>query len=846
MRVPLSWLREFTPVEEPPERLAHALSFLGLVVEGTEVVPAPFGGIVVARVLATRPHPGADRVQLVDVDAGEGEARQVVCGAFNMKAGDLVPLADVGAVMPNGMEIGRRRVRGEWSNGMLCSAPELGIGPEGGEPAIFVLPPGSAKPGQSAAEALGFGADIVFDLEISPNRGDCLSVVGVARDLAAGLGLPFSVPAPPHVVAEDVPAAAVAIDPAAEDRCPRFTGTVVENVKAALVSPLVRRRLALAGMRPINAVVDASNYVMLELGQPNHPYDISRLGGGGLVVRPARAGERLVTLDGTERQLGPDDIVISDAEGRAVGLAGIMGGADAEISPETTTVLLEVANFAPLTIAETGKRLGLLSEARTRFERGVDPGLPPAAVDRFVELLGSGVRRGETTDLRPRRAAPLEVPLRARRANLVLGTSLSPEDCAGLLSRLGFEANQRADEGWVFRVPTWRPDCTREVDLIEEVARIYGYDKLRRLLPARPARPSRLAGWQLARRQVREVLAGTGASEAWSSTFLSGRELELAGLSPSPAVVVENPLDTSQALLRTSLLPGLLRALRSNRERQAGALSLFEIGNVFAVPGGPSGDLVGSGGPEATFLASLASGDGHEGQSRAGASLGGFFYRAVEGVVEWEQLGLVALGAGVDATYAARAWEVIAGALRVDGAAVVPAAADLGPGALMGLPALHAGRRAVLAVGGRPVGVVGELAPEVAARNGLAGRVAVLLADLGPLLSAPPRPLVAREVSRYPAVDLDLALSVADVVPAGEVAATVRQAAGDLAEEVVLFEVWRDRSLGEGRRSLNFRARLRADDRTLTEADVGEVRERVAAATAERHGAELRGAAPTS
>ena len=846
MRVPLSWLKEFTPVEEPPGRLAHALSFLGLVVEGTEVVPAPFGGVVVARVLATRPHPGADRVQLVDVDAGEGEARQVVCGAFNMKAGDLVPLADVGTVLPNGMEIGRRKVRGEWSNGMLCSAPELGIGPEGGEPAILVLPPGSATPGQPVAEALGFAADFVFDLEISPNRGDCFSVMGVARDLAAGLGLPFAVPQPPHVVAEDVPAAVVAIDPAAQDRCPRFTGTVVENVKGALVSPLVRRRLVLAGMRPINAVVDASNYVMLELGQPNHPYDISRLGGGGLVVRPAQDGERLVTLDGTERQLGPDDIVISDAEGKAVGLAGIMGGAEAEISPETTTVLLEVANFAPLTIAETGKRLGLLSEARTRFERGVDPELAPCAIDRFVDLLGSGVRRGATTDLHPGRAAPAEVPLRASRANLVLGTSLSSQDCAALLSRLGFEAGQQAGDRWVFRVPSWRPDCSREVDLIEEVARIYGYDKVSRLLPAHPARPSRLAGWQLGRRQVREALAGTGASEAWSSTFLSARELEFAALSPSSAVVVENPLDSSQALLRTSLLPGLLRALRSNRERQAGALSLFELGNVFAVPGGPGGDLVGNGGPGASFPASLSPGDGHEAESLRSASVGGFLYRVVDGVVEWEQLGLVASGAGVDATYAARAWEVIASALRLDDAGVVPAAADLGPGALMALPSLHAGRRAVLSAGGRSVGVVGELAPEVAARNGLAGRVAVLLADLVLLLSARSKPLVAREVSRYPAVDLDLALSVADVVPAGEVAATVREAAGELAEEVVLFEVWRDRSLGEGRRSLNFRARLRASDRTLTESDVGEVRERVAAATAERHGAELRGARPTS
>ena len=831
MRVPLSWLKEFTPVEEAPENVARALSFLGLVVEGTEVVPEPFAGIVVARVLSTRPHPGADRVQLVEVDAGDGEALQIVCGAFNMKAGDIVPLATLGTVMPSGLEIGRRKVRGQWSNGMLCSAPELGLGPEGPEPAIFILAPGSALPGQPLAGAFGFRADVVFDLEVSPNRGDCFSVAGVARDLAAGLGLPFSLPETAHVVNDDVQRAAVAVEADAEALCPRFTGTVVENVEAAEVSPLVRRRLVLAGMRPINPVVDASNYVMVELGQPNHPYDIARLGGRALLVRRGKSGERMVTLDGTDRELCADDVVISDGEGVAVGVGGIMGGAAAEISANTTTVLLEVANFAPLAIAETGKRLGLLSEARTRFERGVDPELAPRAIDRFVEVLGPRARRGATTDVRSEPGRLTEVAFRAQRANVVLGTSLSAEECAGYLGRLGFEALSQGDGQWVFSVPSWRFDCTREVDLVEEVARIYGYDNIPRAMPPRSSRSSLLAGWQRARRRVREVLAGTGASEAWTSTFVSARELELAGLAPADAVGVENPLDVSQALLRTSLLPGLLRAVRSNFERQAGALALFELGDVFSAA------------------------QAKEGPGRArGMEAGSFVYRAVEGVVEWEQLGIVAIGAGVDATYAARMWEVLAGALRLEGAALLPVEgpADGGshaarPGELGALGAtaaaqsFHPGRRAVIVVGGKAAGVLGELAPEVASRNGLPGRVAVVLADLGVMFSAPTRPLVALEVSKYPAVDLDMAFSVAEGVPAGEVWATVKEAAGDLAEEVVLFEVWRDASLGEGRRSLNFRARLRAADRTLTEADVAKVRERVAAAAADRHAAALRG-----
>jgi len=820
VRVPLSWLRDFTPVEEVPERVAHVLSFLGLVVEGVETVPAAFERVVVARVLSTRAHPGADRVQLVDVDAGGGEPLQIVCGAFNMRPGDLVPLATLGAKMPDGREIARRKVRGEWSNGMLCSASELGIGPEGGEPAIYVLPAGEAVPGQPFAEAFGLGADVVFDLEISPNRGDCFSVAGVARDLAAAMGLPFSLPKPPHLVAEGVPAAAVAVDPSAEDICPRFTGTVVESLGEARALPVVARRLALAGMRPVNAVVDASNYVMLELGQPNHPYDISSLVGGSLLARRAKTGEKLVTLDGVERELSEEDLVISDASGCPVGLAGIMGGARSGVTATTEAVLLEVANFDPRTVAATGKRLGLVSEARVRFERGVDIELAGLSTDRFVQLLGPGVRRGPTTDVRPRPAAQARVTLRPARANMVLGTSLSGEDCAGYLERLGFSVVAKGGEQWDFLVPSWRFDVTREVDLIEEIARVHGYENIGRCLPPRPSRPSRLAGWQLSRRRVRESLVGAGALEAWTSSFVSQAELERAGLSAAVAVSVENPLDASQALLRTSLLPGLIRAARLNLERQATAFCLFELGDVFSTkaPGQPQGASP-------------------------------FQYRAVDGVYEWEQLGLIAVGPGADGGYAARAWEVLAAGLRLENATLARwsgwASYEPEPfGAASALSALHPGRRAVITVGERRrvAGALGELAPEVAARGGLAGRVAVLVADLASLLvpaAVTPR---AKAVSRYPATDLDVALVVGEDWPAAEVWATVKEAAGELAEDVVLFDTWAGPSLGEGRRSLAFRVRLRAPGRTLTEADVAEVRSRVVQVARERHGAELRGA----
>jgi phenylalanyl-tRNA synthetase beta chain len=811
MRAPLSWIRDFTPAPGAPEEIARTLSFLGLVVEGLQPVGLPLPGIVVARVLATRPHPSADRVHLVDVDAGDGEALQICCGAFNMKAGDLVPLATLGTVMPSGLEIGRRKLRGEWSNGMLCSAPELGLGGEGPKPAILLLPPGTGVPGQALSEVLGFSEDVVFDLEVSPNRGDCLSIAGVARDLAAALRAPFAIPQAPRVVTEGAERARVAVDGDAVDLCPRFTGTVIEGVEAAMVAPLVQRRLALAGMRPISPVVDVSNYVMLELGQPNHPYDLDRLGGRGLNVRRARAGEETVTLDGAVRRLTVEDCVIADGAGLAVGVAGIMGGATAEISAGTATVLLEAANFSPGAISATGQRLGLNSEARARFERGVDIELAPRAVDRFVELLGPGVRRGPTADVRAASAPRPRVALRTERANRVLGTSLSPSDCAELIAPLGFEVtgDVTATSGTTFevKVPTWRRDCDREIDLIEEIARIYGYDKIARTLPERPLGGAGLTRYQRGRRQARELLAGCGASEAWTSTFLAEADLRRAGLVTSAAIQLENPLDQSQGLLRTSLLPGLLAAARFNRERQADALSLFELGSVFraATPSDPKG--------------------------------------LVEGVVEWEQLGLLAVGAGADAAYAVRAWQVLAEGARLSAPAVMPlpeGSPDGGTGALAVAGSLHPGRRGALVAGGQAIGVVGEVAPLIADRYDLGGRVALLLVDVAGLLGAMAEGGQARAVSRYPASDLDMAFVVPDEVTAGALEATVRETAGPLAEAVALFDVWRDSSLGEGRRSLAFRARLRAPDHTLTDPEVADVRERIALAALESNGAVLR------
>ncbi|MGH9125704.1 MAG: phenylalanine--tRNA ligase subunit beta [Acidimicrobiales bacterium] len=796
MRVPLSWLREFAPIDGAIEDLAAVFSNLGLVVDGVEVIGDGLEGVVVARVLALRPHSGADRVQLVDVDPGDGGPRQIVCGAFNMSVGDLVPLATLGTVMPSGMEISRRRVRGEWSNGMLCSGVELGLTSDAA--GIMVLPPGAAEPGTALRDALGLDVDVVFDLDVTPNRPDALSVAGVARDLAAAFGVPFRLPEPSVPV--DRSLARTHVEVVDGDLCPRFTATVIDGVAIGPSPSWMAERLTRCGMRPINNVVDVSNYVMLELGQPNHAYDLDRLPGGTLGVRRARPGESLVTLDDVERVLEIDDCLIVDGQDTPVGIAGIMGGASSEISATTSTVLLEAAYFDPMAVARTGKRLGLHTEARSRFERGVDPGIADRAVSRFATLLalstpGSQVRAGPTTDVvapdyLPR---PLPVTVRTARVNDILGTSLSDADIAGLLGPIGFDTRVGDDGVLLVTIPTWRPDSAREIDVIEEVARLHGYRNIERTLPPGVRSGGGLAPYQRQRRQVRDILAGAGLSEAWTTTFLGPGDLERAGL-PGDAVEVENPLDRSESLLRTSLIPGLLKAVRFNVDRQIPDVRLFEMGHVFLPP-------------PADAVPPLP--------------------------VEREDIAIVVAGAGAGAEVVTRMWAVLAAALRLDGVELVATA----------VTGLHPTRsaRIIVADTGQQLGAVGEIDPDSVTAYGLSGRVGVVVLSLPDLLGAPRRDSQAQPVSRFPASDVDLAFVVSDAVPAAALAATLRRAGGDLVETVALFDVFRGASVGQGRRSLAYHVRLRALDRTLTEADVAAARGAMIETASSAHGAQLRG-----
>ena len=824
MRVPLSWIRDFAPITGDTPSLAQSMDELGLVVEDIIEIGEGLQDVVVARVEEIGAIDGADRIRRVVVQAGNGPV-EIVCGAWNFSVGDLVPLAPVGAVLPGGFEITRRKMKGVVSNGMLCSPRELELADD--HLGILVLD-GSPEPGTPLMDALGIERDIVFDISVDANRPDAWSMAGVARDLAARLKIPFAIPQPPDPANWSAAGSGAAVTDIASvevvdrDLCPRFTARVLTDVVIGPSPGWLARRLTLAGMRPINNVVDASNYVMLELGQPTHPYDLDRLPGGALRIRASRPGETLVTLDGMERRFGEHsvgggddlrDCLICDADDHPVGIGGIMGGSSSEIADETSRVLLEAAYFAPMAVARTSKRLGLRTEASARFERGCDPMGIDRATARLIELLGLGrrpvVSAGGPIDVRGEVPQPLRLALRTTRVNSLLGTALGSEEVAGILTPLGFEVKGAAAASHVLdvTVPTYRPDTQREIDLIEEVARHYGYGNIPRRRPQAP-QVGALTTHQRRRRALREIMAGTGAHEAWTNSLLAPGDHERCGR--SGGVTLSNPLTPDEAVLRRTMLPGLLRALAFNFDRRQVDLRLFEIGHVFPPPD----------------------------DERVAAALAGTGATVID---EREMLAVALAGQGDDALTAARTWHLLEESLGVQGVELRNDSEGHPDTA-----GLHPTRRAILVDGqGAIVGVVGEVDPLVLDAFGIdaaAWRVGWIELDLVLLFGAVPEaPKLAKAVSRYPSSDIDLAFVTDDGVPAAAVRHTLRSSGGDLLESVVLFDVYRGTGTPPGTRSLAYRLRFCAPDHTLTDDEVAALRRTCIEAVTAQHGATLRG-----
>jgi phenylalanyl-tRNA synthetase beta chain len=783
MNISYRWLQSIAPgLQGTPHELAERLAMLGAPVDEVVDLGAEIGDVVIARVEDVRQHPNADRLRICTVNAGRGDTLQVVCGAPNVEAGGVYPFAPIGATLPGGMEIKKAKLRGEESQGMLCSARELGLGRDhGGLMALH----GDFDPGTNFRQALGLD-DWRLVVDVTPNRGELLSHLGVARELAPrgedGLELGkfpndrgHACPVKPGKREADAPGIEVAIED--EEGCTRYMGAVVHGVRVGPSPEWLATRLRAVGLRPINNVVDATNYVLYELGQPIHAFDLRLLRGGRILVRRANAGETLATLDGVERALLETDVVIADGEG-AVALAGVMGGQNSEVSEATTDLFIEVALFDARRVRKTARRLGLNTDASHRFERGVDPEGQPTALHRVIELIlaVAGGQAAGAVDLVPHRFERRAIGLREERAEKVLGISLTPNEIRDLLEPIGFEVNTRPKPIRVL-VPGFRPDVTGEIDVVEEIARRRGYGSFpEQLLPFRPTAVPEHPVIAVERR-MRALFVRWGFLESVAGGFAP----ESAG-----SVPLLNPLSAEEGFLRGTLAPGLLRRVEHNLARGVRDVRLFELGTAFF----PAHD---GGLPREEQRVAAAF---------TGASRPPHWSGPAPDYDVWDLKGLME---ELAAEYPGGRVEAVEG------------------------------RFVLLAANGMEVGS-GRLAAEGEVdAPAWAGPVLIVEAVL-PAGSAGRREVLYQPIPVHPGSERDLALLLPAGASAADVDGTIREAAGALLEGVFPFDLYEGKGIPEGTRSVAFRLRFRAPERTLTDAEVDGAVGLVLRSLEERHG----------
>ena len=797
MKLTYSWLQDFIdlPTTDAAE-LIETFESLGHEIEDWYRIEPTFTGVVIGKVLAVDPHPNADKVRLTKVDVGD-EVLDIICGAWNFEAGAIVPVAVPGALLGGDFAITRRDIRGITSNGMICSETELDLGDEAD--GIMVLnddyPDASERIGEPFADVLGM-PDVHFEINITPNRPDCLSVYGIARDLAAFYELQLK---PPDFTLETSgPPTAVPVAIDAPDVCPRFAGRQVRGITVGPSPHWLRWRLDQAGVRPISNIVDASNYAMIEYGHPTHAFDVDRLG-DRIVVRMAEEGERIVTLDDQERTLTASDIVVTDGSD-PVAIGGVMGGASTEVRDNTTDVLIEAAYWDPAHVLMTSKRLGLRSEASARFERGADPSFCLNGADRVAQLLvkiAGGDPAPEPADVIAGDIDPWTLTYPLSETARVLGVDLGSVETTALLTRLGFTVE--GTDPLMVTIPTRRPDVRAPVDLVEEIARLYGFSSIPDTVPTGPGGGLPTSERQL--RRLRETLVGAGLYEILTFSFIGEADIQM--LHPgtddagSQTIKVVNPLNETEGVMRTSLIPGLLKGAAANLARRLPAATLFEIGKVFL-----PGSRVLPDQPDRVGLI-LAGRD----EQRWHSPSSEFDVHNATGIVE-----------------------LLCSQMRVPDMVLIQSARS----------PFHPGRCADITVGGTTIGTVGEILPSVAAAFGLSGRVAVAEVDMAELVVDRGAWLYARP-STFPPAIFDLAFAADRSVPAADVLMTAREGAGELLEHAELFDVFSGDSVAEGKISYAITFRLRAPDRTLTESELGPIRSAIASAVLASTGAALRG-----
>lgn len=797
MLVPLKWLKEYVKIDVPVEQLAYHLTMTGTKVEGITKQGEGISNVVVGRICEIHPHPNADKLVVCMVDVGDRKL-QIVTGASNVKEGQLVPVALDGATLPGGYRITVTSLRGVESYGMLCSGEELGLTEEdypGAEVDGILILQEEYPLGMDIKEALGLD-DEVLEFEITSNRPDCLSVIGIAREAAVALGSTFNPPRieVKHGVGDVNVEARVVVE--APDLCPRYCARVVKDVKIAPSPRWMQRRLAAAGVRPINNIVDITNYVMLEMGHPMHAFDLDKVAGRTIVVRRARDGEKLVTLDDKERLLTSDMLVIADVE-KAIGLAGVMGGANTEITDGTRNILLESALFDRGCIRKTAKALGIRSEASLRFEKGLDIHNAMAALDRAAQLiqqLGVGTVVEGVIDVchGSLEKRVLEIPY--KRVNDLLGINLSADEMADILRKLEFKVNVKG-EYMEIEVPSFRQDIEGVADIAEEVARIYGYNNIPMTLMEGTISRGKKTRKQKLIDKVKDVLVGTGLYEVVTYSFTSPRVYESIGITDPQlipkTVKILNPLGEDQSIMRTTLIPSLLEVLSHNYNRGIERCQIFEIGTAFLPKSLPLEDL-----PEEKPLLTIA---------EYGPDVD---YYDLKGKVEvlLEELGLL------------------------DEAEFVPHVH----------PTFHPGRTALLKLEGKEIGILGEIHPKVAQNYQIEERVLVAELQLDILLSLAKEERKYRPLPKYPAVERDLAVVVKKEVLAAQVESCIKELGGQLLEKVKLFDVYEGAQIPQGYKSLAYSLSYRAADRTLTDEEVNSLHDSIVKGLEQKLGARLR------
>ncbi len=804
MKISLNWLKDYVDFPDA-QTVVQKLTMSGLEVEAVENPGAALGGVVAAKVLTAEKHPNAEKLSVTTVDCGRAEPLQIVCGAKNFKVGDMVPLATVGSSLPNGMSIGAAKLRDVESFGMLCSAKELGLSEDTG--GLLILD-SAVKPGTPIADVLGLN-DTLLTLNVTPNRGDALSMLGVARELSALFGTPLKRPDTQVIESSVKTSDGIRVDVADPSRCLRYAARIVDNVKNGYSPDWLSKRLKAAGVRPISLVVDITNYVMLECGQPMHGFDLKSIGTGTMVVRTAKPNETLVTLDEKKRALDGNDLLITNGEKPLV-LAGVMGGLDSGVTAETQTVLLESAIFAPDTVRRSAKRHQLHSESSHRFERGIDSGQTLWALNRAASLLaqlGQGSVRTGMVDVFPKPITVKTVTLRFAQVERLLGMALSEKRCVEILAALGFEKVAGTATEAQFRVPLHRNDVTIEADLIEELVRIHGYDTVPTVLPPGPKTLFPEEPVAVTQRLIRQALSACGMDEVINYSFVSQAEVD--AFPSGRSIDLENPLSVEQGVMRTSLFPGLIANVKRAQRFGAAGVRLYELGRTYR----PNEE------------AALNGKDGTEPPAIETVTVSGLLWGSRMGGRHWTQQDG---DKPVDFYDAKAVVEAILEALH---------AKDVSFEAMEG-SLFHPRAAAFVKSGAEILGTIGELHPLIAKKLEVPTPVFLFELKVVKLLrvSVPQ----AKPLPKFPAVLRDLAVIVPSAMPVAEVEQVLREVGQPLVVDVNVFDVYQGEQVGAGKKNVAFALTYRSPDKTLTVDEVSAAHQRIVTEVSLRLGGALR------